>query len=78
MADIDHEIREVFGIIGRLLNAGQMPGIAHQLKLGAGDQFNGFAHQIRRCRAVFAAGDSQGWQSQSTGWRIEIGAADRS
>jgi len=35
MADIDHEIREVFGIIARLLNAGQMPGIAHQLKMGS-------------------------------------------
>ena len=57
MAGIGHEIREVFGIIAWLLNAGQMPGIAHQLKLGARDQFNGFAHQIWRRRAVFAAGD---------------------
>ena len=56
MADIDHEIREVFGIIGRLLNAGQMPGIAHQLKLGTGDQFNGFAHQIRQQRRLYTAG----------------------
>ncbi len=58
------------------LDTGQVPGLADQLEPGAGDQVDGFAHQIGRGRAIFRARNSQRRQSEPAGWRLEIRAGD--
>mmetsp|Transcript_27487 Transcript_27487/g.50801 ORF Transcript_27487/g.50801 Transcript_27487/m.50801 type:complete len:224 (+) Transcript_27487:1560-2231(+) len=67
-----HEIGDGGRIFLGLFNAGQVARLADQMECAARDERYGFADQIGRRCAVFAARDAEGGQTQRRGGRKEI------